>query len=274
MITINAGSDKFPVKTFKFSGGELQTSIDNLSKYPIHYGVVARLNSSDDIMELLLVDDILHRNKQHKSSLTIPYLPYGRQDRVMRYEEAFSLKIMAKLLGGLCFNEIITYDCHSSITNALVDNLTEFKQSEIIKTALNYFGENLDFREIIKNSMIIAPDAGASKKAYETAKNFNRPFAVAEKIRDISTGEIIHTKIDAEGYSALILDDICDGGRTFIELAKALREKGFEHVYLYVTHGIFSKGLDVFDGLIDHIFTTNTFREQEDHKLLTTFKVI
>jgi ribose-phosphate pyrophosphokinase len=48
-----------------------------------------------------------------------------------------------------------------------------------------------------------------------------------------------------------MVDDICDGGRTFIELAKELRGMGAEKVHLYVTHGFFTKGLSVFDGIID-----------------------
>ena len=51
------------------------------------------------------------------------------------------------------------------------------------------------------------------------------------------------------------MDDICDGGRTFIELAKALKVDGPRSVWLYVTHGIFSQGFGVFAG----IFTTDSF---------------
>ena len=55
-----------------------------------------------------------------------------------------------------------------------------------------------------------------------------------------------------------IVDDICDGGRTFIEIAKYLKEADSidsSRIHLMVTHGFFTKGLGVFDGLIDHIYT-------------------
>lgn len=276
MIKIKASGDStnLAVKIFKFPGGEMQLSFEKpfYDEY-LKYEVTARLNSSDDIMELLLLDEILQRRKHCKSILTIPYLPYGRQDRVMHDNEAFSLKVMAKLLNCLSFDKIITYDCHSPVTNALIDNLVEIKQSTII-TQSQYGAHRDKIWPLIKSSVVIAPDAGASKKAFETAIHFNSKFAIAEKIRDTSTGEILHTKIDAVGDSAFIIDDICDGGRTFIELAKELRKKGFREVYLFVTHGIFSQGLDVFDGLIDHVFTTDTFRHRPDHKFLTTFNII
>ena len=47
---------------------------------------------------------------------------------------------------------------------------------------------------------------------------------------------------------------ICDGGRTFVELGKKLKELGATKVNLHVTHGIFSKGKDVFEGTVDEVY--------------------
>ena len=66
---------------------------------------------------------------------------------------------------------------------------------------------------------------------------------------------------DVTGKSVLIADDICDGGRTFIELAKVLKERGAAHIHLHVTHGIFSKGKAVFEGLIDTVTSTYDYEE-------------
>ena len=57
----------------------------------------------------------------------------------------------------------------------------------------------------------------------------------------------------------MIVDDICDGGRTFTALATELRNITSGPIFLYVTHGIFSHGLDVFKGLIDKIYVANPF---------------
>jgi ribose-phosphate pyrophosphokinase len=57
----------------------------------------------------------------------------------------------------------------------------------------------------------------------------------------------------------IIVDDICDGGRTFIELAKVLKSNKVKNITLFVTHGIFSKGVDaLFENGIDNIITTDT----------------
>ena len=91
-----------------------------------------------------------------------------------------------------------------------------------------------------------------------------------EKRRDPATGKIYKTDVladDLSGKCAVISDDICDGGYTFIKIAEQLREKNIEKIVLFVTHGIFSKGLDVFDGLIDEVITTTSFTHQHHTKL-------
>ena len=111
------------------------------------------------------------------------------------------------------------------------------------------------------------------KKTLEAAKELGLPMVRADKIRSTDTGEITGTVVYSEHIGSkdfLIADDICDGGRTFIELAKVLRPLTDGKIYLYVTHGIFSKGLDVFEGLIDGVYTANPFPKVDlNHKLLT-----
>jgi ribose-phosphate pyrophosphokinase len=84
------------------------------------------------------------------------------------------------------------------------------------------------------------------------------------------TGNITATKVDSNTSTFvgsnkrfLIVDDICDGGRTFTELAKVLKKWTDMPVDLYVTHGIFSKGMSVFDGLIDNIYCANPWFEDK-----------
>lgn len=49
------------------------------------------------------------------------------------------------------------------------------------------------------------------------------------------------------------------GGATFIPIAQQLKQLGAKSIVLYVTHGIFSKGLDIlFNSGINNIITTNS----------------
>ena len=68
----------------------------------------------------------------------------------------------------------------------------------------------------------------------------------------------------------MIVDDTCDGGRTFIELAKVLRARNAGKIELYVTHGIFSKGLKELSEHFDCIHSLNVWEDniQEDSGVL------
>ena len=105
-------------------------------------------------------------------------------------------------------------------------------------------------------------DAGAEKRVWNIAKEINaHDVILASKIRNVETGKIIHTSIngDVKGKTCIIIDDIIDGGATFIYLAQLLKKNGANKVYLIVSHGIFSKGLDVLKDL-DGIYTTDSIK--------------
>lgn len=103
---------------------------------------------------------------------------------------------------------------------------------------------------------------GQRKKVLTVAQRLGlRDVFCASKIRDSKTGKITDTTFhdEVKGRKVLIVDDICDGGRTFIELGKLLREKQAETIYLYITHGIFSKGLQALNPYFDHIYCYHSF---------------
>ena len=110
-------------------------------------------------------------------------------------------------------------------------------------------------------STFVIPDAGANKKTAKIASYFGHSsFIRADKLRNLSTGDILETVVYGDVVGNItIVDDLCDGGKTFIELAKVLKQKGAEKINLYVTHGIFSKGTyPLYTAGIDYIITTNS----------------
>ena len=118
-----------------------------------------------------------------------------------------------------------------------------------------------------KESVLVCPDKGALTRCKELQTTLGiLNMVVCEKRRDPATGRITKTDVlvdDLSGKTAIITDDICDGGYTFIKIAEQLRAKNVDKVVLYVTHGIFSKGIGVFDRLIDSIYTTNSFTNNQ-----------
>lgn len=250
-------------KTMVFSGGELKVGLDSIPPNHGDIKVLARLQDAASIIKLMMATEIIKRHTTGLRTLIIPYFPYARQDRVTVACDAFTLKPFAALINSLGYDRVVTYDVHSDVTPALVDRLQVISQQDIVTQCLTIF-EGLH---------IVAPDAGATKKAFGIAQAFGRNFIAASKVRDVATGQILRTEVGCESIDGdcLIVDDICDGGRTFTELAKALKAKGAAKVHLYVTHGIFSQGLAPFEGLIDSIFCTDTFLSAAKEEGTTAF---
>ena len=235
-----------------YSGGEVKVTRNQLTNLKGEY--LRRIQSSDDLVGLLLFSDILTRAKQPKEKLVIPYLPYARQDRITDALGDFGLYVFSELVNGLGFKEVVCFDPHSVVAAALIKNLKEVRVDEIVSSSEMLLSA-------VKTSVLIAPDVGASKRVSRLADTYSVPFVCATKQRDPLTGVLSNVEIygDVHGKECLIVDDICDGGRTFVNLSCALRARGANRVSLYVTHGIFSQGLSVFEGLIERIYTTDTF---------------
>jgi len=224
--------------------------------------IVLNYKSDQDLWDLALLVDALHRAGCGNIQLEIPYLPYAREDRVMQEGASLSLGIVCAFINALKFSKVFCYDLHSPVSAALLDNVVDRDWA--------YLAGQLAHLE--NGSLLVSPDAGANKKVFAFAQQQGFPTVIrADKTRDVVTGNITGTKVFCDEHlgdlDVLIMDDICDGGRTFIELAKELRKVTDGRISLYVTHGIFSKGVDVFKGLIDNIYVSNLMGQP--HELLT-----
>lgn len=253
--------------SFKFSGGEIQVSVAPIQRVPVT--IDAHITSADDILELMMVVDAIRRSPDVDPKIPIKlrcyYLPYARQDRVMEKGEALGVKVMCDIINSLNFESVEVWDVHSDVALALLNNVT------------NYGPET--FVQMIpvskQNTILVAPDAGAIKKVFKVAKGLGFEMVTASKHRSTKDGSITDTEVHCpHAYAGdrdfLIVDDIGDGLRTFLELSKKLRPLTTGKIYLYVTHLIASKGLDICDGLIDGIYTVNPWPTVDlNHPLLT-----
>lgn len=234
-----------------WSGGEVRAFLRSLPSDHLH--VTCLDYSMNGFMALAQTVEIARRKRCKGISLTYPYLPYARQDRVTSEEESFSMKVFARMINALDFESVTVYDPHSDVGPALIDRCHIVHQSVLWSKMV----PDSVLRD--PNTLFVAPDAGAAKKLI----NINpEQLVLAYKKRNSSGAPIIsgiHSPVDMKGRSCLIIDDICDGGRTFTELAAALREHHVSSVGLYVTHGIFSHGTDSLSPLINHIWTTDSF---------------
>lgn len=273
-----------PVQFLQFAGGERHVQIDAkcLEQLDTAVSIRADLRNSQDVMDYLLLESILLQQGLF-ISVEIPYFPYARQDRICAKGQAFSLEIMTRLMNinverlPQQRRQLTIWDAHSQVTAQLLQQNSYFQRIDNV-SATEIVLHSTELTDILTqpNTVLICPDAGAKNRTQHLANAIalqrTQPIDIvySEKKRNPSTGKISHTEVhatDLSQHTAVICDDICDGGATFIGIAKALRELGCQRIILYVTHGIFSKGLEVFDGYIDVIFTTNSFIHAPHPKL-------
>lgn len=245
---------------FHFSGGEPHIKIAPFT--PMTVTVTHRINSFNDFGLLCLAADALHRMNAVLDQLIIPYFPAARQDRVMVPGEPLSVKVYADIINQLGFSKVIILDAHSDVAPALINNCVAITNHAFIKAV---------WEQIPINSLV-APDGGALKKIYKLSESLGGISVIeCSKTRDVKNGRLTGFKVysdDLAGEDLLVVDDICDGGATFIGLAKELKIKKAGRLYLAVTHGIFSKGLDELGQHFEKIFTTNSIKETS-HPSLT-----
>jgi len=191
------------------------------------------------------------------NTLHVPYLPYGRQDKEISNGQSFALNTFKTILLSLGINNIVTFDAHSNSEYISSIPATKFHKS------------------IFNHDVVCFPDKGAAVR-YGTADAFgNEPIIYCEKIRNQATGEITGLKVVGAtpdllfNKRVLIVDDICDGGMTFIKVAEALKTFNPLQIDLAVSHGLFSKGERVLkDAGISNVFTTNSLlRNPEGFKV-------
>ncbi len=191
-------------------------------------------------------------------NLYIPYLPYARQDKEPGNDTTFNLTTFAKLLNMLNCASVTSVDVHSPVAASLINNFHNKDITPIIKGLV--YNLKIDY--------IVYPDKGAWKRY-----NFHFPNTIIfDKIRDQLTGEIKgHEIIIEEGLdlggrnNMLIVDDLCDGGATFLGMVDKLKEEYSNvNAHLYVTHGLFSKGKKILEDTGLTLHTTNSLLKNKD----------
>lgn len=231
-----ARGTEMPINIKQYAGGEYDVVLDYADAtmwgdFEEEVTIEAHIHNGEIMLLALVVDAVRELLGNVHLILHLPYLPYARQDRVTEPGQAFSLKVFTKLLNTLPVDIIVINDCHSDVGSALIDKV------------FNVPWEMPEFVPVV--DALVAPDFGATKKVQKAAKAYNIPEVIqAGKMLDTKTGELSNPIVfgNVQGKDLLVMDDICDGGRTFLQLAKALKDAGANNLYLHVTHGIFSYG--------------------------------
>lgn len=220
--------------------------------------VICRITSMDELFILMQVGDILNR-MEVEWALVITYLMGMRMDRVMSFNEAFSLKIVAKTINDMHPDAVFVVEPHSDRTLKLINNSTPL---------MNHFAEAA-MTDPEHNYMIVFPDAGAKLRYGEALEN-KVPMMTCHKKRDPATGKLSGFGIDnpevlneyPECNAFFVIDDLCDGGGTFCGIADQLKElRPNFHRTLAITHAVAARGIYKVMDYYNDLFITNSYAD-------------
>ena len=193
--------------------------------------------ANDNLMELLIIADALHRSSARRISAVLPYFGYARQDRKSASRTPISAKLVANLITTAGINRVITLDLHAAQIQGFFDIPTD-----------NLYGAPVMVRDIQKaykkgNVMIVSPDVGGVARARATAQRIGADLAIVDKRRPkAGVSEVMNIIGDVAGHDCILIDDIADSGGTLVNAAAALLKAGATSVSAYVTHGVLSNG--------------------------------
>lgn len=256
MKTININRAE-GVRFILFPDNQPHTVVEGISEGD-EVMVICSIKDSLTFMHLLQTSNALGHLKAKKKLLVIPYLMAARYDRLMIPGDSFDLEVVANLINSCGFEKVLLWDAHSGVSASLIQNAISVKNKQMVEA---YDQED---------AVVICPDAGASKKVDEYfAWNTNlREIVYCQKKRELSTGKLVLQVMEpgkCEGKNCVIIDDICDGGATFLAIAEQVNPK---HLTLIVTHGIFSKGFAALEQQFDEIIVSDSYSTSYNSKIV------
>lgn len=261
------GQQNIVLKTYSIA--EIKTLFE-IKKLSIQ--IKSRLNNWLDLELIVCAVASLRELGAEEIHLYIPYVMGARSDR--KFEEGgnnYVKSVIAPIINSLNFKSVTCIDPHSDVLEACINN---FKKISNYKLIVNFalkelFGQGKDKLYNPKKFILTSPDAGASKKIYKLAEQigYEGDIITCSKDRD-TEGKLTKCVVPVKDTGPLcmkdyiIIDDICDGGSTFINIAKELKKLyNCNKIYLIVTHGIFSKGFGELQQYFDGIYTTNSYKQ-------------
>lgn len=225
---------------------------------------------NERIMELLITVDAAKRAGAKKITAVLPYYFYSRSDKKDQSRVPVTAKLMASLLEAAGVDHVLTCDLHNSSIQAYFNILCD-------RVTGSYLLEKYFKEKNIKDMVVIATDAGSSKKAYKYSKYFQCPMALIDKQRASNNDTVVATNIigDVKGKTAIIFDDEISTAGTLVEAANIVHKHGAKQIYAGATHGIFAGSAieKIKNSNIDEVVVTNTV-PVEDSKKIDKLKIV
>lgn len=226
------------------------------------------IRNMEDLIKTAMVRSI-HPN----ADIYIKYMLGARMDRSISESQPETLELFKKIInnkrGDGKFYVFFPHSKKCLEGNKFIED--KMLKGDFFYKFFNSYGDTGD-------KILVLPYKGSE---FHINLSFIDKFAdicYFRKERDPKTGKLSGFHISQlpfikpiKGATAVIVDDLCDGGGTFSGVSKLLKKRGVEKVVLLVAHGVFSKGLPI-DG-IDHVYTSNSYCELKSDEYLTVIEL-
>ncbi len=170
-------------------------------------------------------------------TLVAPYLAYMRQDTRFKPGEAVTSAHFASLLSRE-FDRLITVDPHLHRHHNL-DEIYTIPAIALHATPLlvEWIKKN------VQSPFIIGPDIESEQWISGVAESVGAPYVVLQKERrgDRSVKIAVPDIENGKQYTLVLIDDIVASGRTMIEVAEGLLQKGYGKPVCIVVHPLFAE---------------------------------
>lgn len=189
------------------------------------------LQPNDQFVEILFWLDAFKRASANSVTAVIPYFGYAKGDKKDEPRVSIRARVCAESIELAGADRVVTMDLHSPQIQGFfkkpVDHL-------LAQPLLSEYVKTLEIEKLV----VVSPDAGFAKRARLYADYLNAPVAIGDKTRQAhdEKAEVLEIIGDVRGKNALIVDDFSITGRTIVDVARALKEKGVEQVYACLSH--------------------------------------
>lgn len=219
---------------------------------------------NERVMELLIAIDALKRASAKNINVVLPYYIYSRSDKKDQPRVPVTAKLMAQLLEAAGATRVISCDLHNPSIQAYFNiNCDRLTAQGILQ---DYFK-----KKSLQDMVIVATDAGSSKKAYKYSEYFGCPIALIDKRREGNDDRAIATNVigTVKGKEAIIFDDEVDTAGSLIETANILYREGAKEIYAGCTHGVLSANAiqRIQESPIKELIITDTIPLPEEKKI-------
>ncbi|HEY0961972.1 MAG TPA: ribose-phosphate pyrophosphokinase [Pseudomonadales bacterium] len=240
----------------KFSDGEINVELnENVRGQDVFIIQPTCSPTNDNLMELLLMADALHRSSANRITAVVPYFGYARQDRRVRSARVpISAKVVADMMTAAGVDRVLTIDLHAEQIQGFfripVDNVYGSVVLVDDVRAQNY-----------ENLITVSPDIGGVVRARAFAKQLGTDLAIIDKRRvKANEAEVMHLIGEVKGRTCMIVDDMVDTAGTLCKAAEALKAEGASKVVAYATHPVLSgKAIEnITNSVLDSLVVTDT----------------